>query len=117
MSGTHVNLQDSKVQRGTSNTGWVEIESNVPTREHIYIENSGVNHDWTTDNVIYIRFPQQGDSVGGEEIVALLNPGDSFEANMSVDVRIAIRSSVNNGSWTFIESENIVRKGTRNYST
>jgi hypothetical protein len=117
MAGTHINFQDVKVQRSI-NVGanqWYEAVSQLSTREHIYIENTGVSHDWTTAHVLRIRFWQDNAAVTGEPQVALLAPGDSFEANFAAEVRIGLESSVVNGSWTLIESENIIRKDSRNY--
>lgn len=117
MAGTHLNFQDVKVQRGI-NAGadqWYEAVSNLSTREHIYIENTGVSHDWTTDHLLRIRFWQDNAAVTGAPQVALLAPGDSFEANFARETRIAVSSSVINGSWTLIESENIIRKDDRDY--
>lgn len=109
---THLDHQDIAVNRGENAVAgtWYELDSQLATRENIYIENTGVSHDWETAHVLKIRIFPEAASKDGQPQIALLNPGDSFSARFAPEIRIAVSSDINDGSWTFIETDNIIRK-------
>ena len=112
MTKTHLHHQDHAVRRGVNAVAgtWYELESQLEPRENIYIENTGVSHDWSTAHVLKIRIFPAAASKDGQPQIALLAPGDSFSAKFAQEIKIAVSSDINDGSWTFIETENIIRK-------
>lgn len=112
-----IEMQNVRVTLGAAVAigAWVDLPAQLATREHIYIENSGVNQDWATAHVLFVRIYNLNDDPTGDPQIGLIAPGHAWEMDLSADRGIAVASSVIGGSYTLIESENIIRKGTRVY--
>lgn len=119
---THINYQDLWPRAEIINAGnagsWLDFDDlniiEMDTREHVYIENTGVNYDGDTANILFLRLLKEGDAKNGDPHIAL-KVGESWEANLASETNIAFFNATANSTFTLIQSQAIIRKGSRDY--
>lgn len=111
-------LQNIRSTTGKTTAGnvdaWIELSSKLTTRENIHIENTGVNGDGKTDHKLDVRFLEPGNAMSGDPH-SVLYAGESIGGNYATEIRIAVRSDVEDGTYSLLEFENVIKAGDRIY--
>lgn len=115
MARERQNIKSTVIKTTAGNVdAWVELTSKLAARENIHIENTGVNGDGKTAHKLDILFLETGNAMAGYPH-SILFAGESIGGNYATEIRIAVRSDVENGTFTLLEFENVSKTGARGY--